>query len=101
MPKRGVLIDYSNGRFQIVRTGGHQHFYWVKSGWLFRTGGAGYAALNVANGIINKDFSIASEKGRLGAAAAVYLLGEIMRRTYKLTHRMGKKYRMVYVHMTG
>ena len=99
MPKRGVLIDYSKGRFQIVRTGGHQHFYWVKSGLLFRIGGAGYAALNVANGVIEKDFSIANEKGRLGAAAAVYLLGVIMHHTYKLTHRMGKKYRMVYVDM--
>ena len=99
MPKRGVLIDYSNDRFQIVRTGGHQHFYWVKSGWLFRTGGIGYATLNIANGVIQKDLSIANEKGPLGAAAAVYLLGVLMHHTYKLTHRMGKKYRMVYVDM--
>jgi len=99
MPKRGVLIDYSNGRFQVVRTGGHQHFYWVKSGWLFRIGGAGYAMLNIANGIIQKDFSFDNEKGRLGAAAAVFLLGVVMHHTYKLTHRIGKKYRIVYVDM--
>src|SRR4029453_180668 len=45
MPKRGVLIDYKDGEFQISRTGGHQHWYWIKSGWLFRVAGAGYAGL--------------------------------------------------------
>ncbi|MBS1564391.1 MAG: hypothetical protein JST39_08370, partial [Bacteroidetes bacterium] len=97
MPKRGVLVDYYQGRFQIVRYGGHQHFYWVKSGYLFRLGAATYATLSVANGIIKKDLSIESQKVPLAAAAGVYLLGEIMRHTYKLTHRMGRRYKVVYV----
>src|SRR6187551_1798388 len=51
MPKRGVLIDFVNGQFHISRTGGHQHFYWIKSGLLFKLGGAGYAILSIVNGI--------------------------------------------------
>ncbi|MBI2731386.1 MAG: hypothetical protein HYX40_11670 [Sphingobacteriales bacterium] len=52
IPNSGVQIDFIDGKFQITRTGGHMHFYWIKSGWLFRTAGLGFAALNVANGII-------------------------------------------------
>ena len=36
MPKKGVLIDYKDGEFQISMSGGHQHWYWIKSGWIFR-----------------------------------------------------------------
>src|ERR1700730_954534 len=46
MPKKGVLIDYKNGEFQIIKSAGHQHWYWIKSGWIFRVGTAGYAGLN-------------------------------------------------------
>src|SRR5262245_17852024 len=48
MPKRGVLIDYKGDGFEISRSGGHQHWYWIKSGWLFRVAGAGYAGLIIA-----------------------------------------------------
>jgi len=57
MPKKGVQIDYINNCYQITMSGGHVHWYWVKSGWIFRVGAAGYAALNVVNGIIQNNFS--------------------------------------------
>src|SRR5438045_3712126 len=57
LPKEGVFIEYNNGSFQISMSSGHQHFYWVKSGWIFKIGAAGYTALNVINGLIENDFS--------------------------------------------
>ena len=84
MPKRGVLIDYINGQFQISRTGGHQHFYWIKSGLLFKLGGAGYAILSIVNGI----------PGGVAIGAAIFAAGIVMKKTYKLTIRLNRKYRV-------
>jgi hypothetical protein len=94
MPKKGVLIDYKDGEFQISRTGGHQHWYWIKSGWIFRVAGAGYAGLIVANTLIDSDLSISDSKTQLGVAAAVFLFGVLLKKAYKLTLRTGKKYHM-------
>ncbi len=92
MPKKGVQIDYIGDRFNISGSGGHQHWYWIKSGWIFRVGAAGYAALNVANGLIKNDWAFAGSK--VGIAAGVFAVGMILKKTYKLTHRLGKKYHL-------
>ena len=92
MPKRGVLIDYKDGEFQVSRSGGHQHWYWIKSGWIFRVAGAAYAGLIVANGLIDNDLSISDSKTQLGIAAGVFLFGVLLKKVYKLTIRIGKKY---------
>jgi hypothetical protein len=92
MPKRGVLIDYKDGEFGISMSGGHQHWYWIKSGWIFRVAGAGYAGLIVANSLIDSDLSISDSKTQLGIAAAVFLGGVLLKKTYKLTLKVGKKY---------
>jgi len=92
MPKKGVLIDYKDGEFQISMSGGHQHWYWIKSGWIFRVAGAGYAGLIVANSLIDSDLSISDSKTQLGVAAVVFLAGVALKKAYKLTLRVGKKY---------
>jgi hypothetical protein len=92
MPKRGVLIDYKDGEFGISRAGGHQHWYWIKSGWVFRVGAAGYAALIVANSLIDSDLSISDSKTQLGIAAAIFLGGVLLKKAYKLTVKVKKKY---------
>ena len=94
MPKRGVLIDYKDGEFQISRSGGHQHWYWIKSGWLFRVAGAGYAALIVANSLLDSDLSISDSKPQLAVAAGVFMVGILLKKIYKLTIRTGKKYHL-------
>jgi hypothetical protein len=94
MPKKGVLIDYENGRYQISTSGGHQHWYWIKSGWIFRVAAAGYAGLIVANSLIDSDLSISDSKPQLGIAALVFLGGVILQKTYKLTLKVGRKYRV-------
>jgi hypothetical protein len=99
MPKKGVQIDYIGDQFGIATNGGHQHWYWIKSGWVFRVGAAGYAALDVANGIINHNFSFTGS--RLGIAAGVFAAGMILKKTYKLTHRLGKKYHFETMEVAG
>ena len=99
LPKKGVQIDYIGDRFNITTSGGHQHWYWIKSGWIFRTGAAGYAALSVANGLIKNDFTFTGS--RLGIAAGVFLAGVLLKKTYKLTHRLGKKYYLETIKISG
>jgi hypothetical protein len=98
LPKKGLKIDYINGQFQINRSAGHVHFYWIKSGWVFRVGSAGYALLNIVNGLIQNSLSFSW--GTFGVAAAVFLFGEILHRTYKVTMRMGKKYHLEFINVT-
>ena len=92
MPKNGVLVDYKNGEYQIVNSGGHQHWYWLKNGSIFRIVGAAYAALVVVNGLINSDLS--ENTAQLAIAAGVFLVGVVMQKIYKQTLRLGKKYRL-------
>lgn len=94
MPNKGILIDYVNGRFQISKSGGHVHFYWIKSGWIFRVGAAGYAGLNVVNGLLQGDFSFSDNKIQLLAAAAVFLAGVLLHKNYKPYLRIGPNYRL-------
>jgi len=92
MPNKGILIDYINGRFQISPSGGHVHFYWIKSGWIFRVGAAGYAGLNIVNGLIDNNFSFKESKIQLAAAAAVFFVGVLLHKSYKSYLQLGKKY---------
>jgi hypothetical protein len=92
MPKPGVQVDYDHGIFEISKSGGHVHWYWIKSGWIFRVLGAGYAGLVITNGIIQNDLSLAGSK--LGIAAVVFLFGEILHLSYTPTLRLGKKYHL-------
>jgi len=100
LPKPGVQIDYIDGHWQITGSGGHVHFYWIKHGWLFRVGGAGYAALDVVNGLIRNDLSFEKEKTSLAIAAGVFLFGVVLQHTYKLTYHLGKKYRLETLKMS-
>jgi hypothetical protein len=101
MPKRGILIDYINGQFQISRSGGHVHFYWIKSGLLFRIGAAGYAGLHVLNGIIEKNLSFSKSKTPLGIAAAVFLGGVLLKKMYTPTLRLKEKYHMEVIKLSN
>ncbi|MBS1576621.1 MAG: hypothetical protein JST09_15065 [Bacteroidetes bacterium] len=92
MPKRGVLIHYTNGHYEIQRDAGHQHFYWIKSGFIFRLGAAMYTAAHIINGLIRHNLSLQESAKPLGIAAAVYAGGEILHESYKVTRRIKGKY---------
>ncbi len=95
MPKPGIQVDYINGKFQITTVGGHVHWYWVKSGWIFRVAAAGYMGLKLANGWIKNELSIANEKNEILMAGGTFLLGVLLKILYKPTLKIGKKYHMV------
>ena len=101
MPNKGILIDYINGRFQISRSGGHVHFYWIKSGWIFRVGAAGYAGLHIANGLINNNFSFSDSKTKLLTAAAVFLVGVFLHKNYKPYLRIDRKHRLEILELSN
>jgi hypothetical protein len=92
LPKKGVQVDYLNGAYRINMSAGHVHWYWIKGGWIFRTGAAGYAVLNVANGLIKNDFTFTGS--HLGVAAGVYLFGVLLHELYTYRFKLGKKYRL-------
>jgi hypothetical protein len=92
IPKKGLQIDYMNGRFDVNRAAGHVHWYWIKSGWLFRVGAIGYAVLNVSNGLLKKDLS--SSRSGFGIAAAVFSGGVVLHKIYKPYFRLGKRYHL-------
>ena len=95
VPKRGVQIDWVNDHYQIISWGGHQHFYWVKSGYIFRLGAAGYALVNILNGIIKHHVTL--EGSKMGIAAVVLAGGIVLKKIYKLTHRLGGKYKLLTI----
>ena len=95
MPNKGVKIDYINGQFRMNRAAGQVHWYWIKSGWMFRVGSAAYASLNLINGVLQNDLSFSWSV--FGVAAGVFLFGELLHHTYKLTMRMGKKYHLQFI----
>lgn len=92
MPKRGVLVDWRGDGFGMSGQGGHVHFYWIKGGWLFRALGIGYAGLHLLNGVVYNHSVFNGPT--LGIAAGVAAIGFLLKRTYKLTLRTGKKYHM-------
>jgi hypothetical protein len=91
MPKKGMLIDYKNGSFQINRAGGHVHFYWIKSGTLFRYGAAAYVAVSLINGI-NSENKITGEE--LAISAGVFAFGVLLKCLYKPYLKIGRKYHL-------
>ena len=60
MPKNGILIDFIDGRFTVNGDGGHVHWYWIKSGYLFRLAALTFAGVYLANGLIRNDISCRS-----------------------------------------
>jgi hypothetical protein len=95
MPKDGMQIDYINGRFQVNTGGGHVHFYWIKAGWLFRTLGIGYVALNSANSLIKGHNTFTT--GGLATAAGLFAFGMILKLEYKPWIPLGKRYHLEYI----
>jgi len=90
MPKRGMLIDYKNGRFQISRSGGHVHFYWIKSGVLFRWGAAAYLGVALVNGLYDKERKVTG--GEIAYSLGVFGFGVLLKYLYKPYLKVGKKY---------
>ena len=94
-PKPGISIEYNDGRFQIRRSAGHVHFYWIKGGWLFRAGGMGYAGLHLINATAKGSGGV--KAGSFALAGGVVGLGFLLKALYTPVIKVGKKYKLVYI----
>lgn len=96
IPKPGLHIDYINGSMQPSQTGGHIHWYWIKSGWIFRAGAIGYSALHIMNTVINKQYPFSARN--LGIAAGVYGTGFLLKKNYRHYIRLRGKWKLTKVY---
>jgi hypothetical protein len=90
LPIKGLLIDYKDGKFQVIRSAGNISFYWLKSGWILRAGAIGFTALTLINGGLG---------GSVGGnwwivATSVYATGFVMKRLYKPVFKVDDKYEL-------
>jgi hypothetical protein len=94
IPKPGVLVDYGGpDGYRISMAGGHVHWFWIKSGWIFRVGGAGYAALSIINWVVQG--TPAFPYIGVACGAGVFLFGELLKFLYKPYYLLGKRYHLV------
>ena len=96
LPSNKELVNYdANGNINIIL--GHEKFVWVRNGFVFRIMGAGYAGLNIANHLIDKDPPFVSPNlGRLAVAAGVFLFGETLKQFFYPHWKIGKRYHFQY-----
>jgi hypothetical protein len=95
LPIKGLLIDYKDGKFQVIRSAGNISLYWLKSGLILRIGAIGFTALTVINGLINGDLSFGSW---VPVASVVYASGFALKRIYKPVFEVKNKYRLQVMH---
>lgn len=94
MPRPGVLVDYGGpDGYRMNSAGGHVHWYWIKAGWIFRVGGAGYAGLSIVNWFV-QDMPAFPYIG-VAAGAGVFLFGVLLKHLYKPYLLLGKRYHFV------
>jgi len=97
IPKKGFLISFINNSFQINRDAGHVHWFWVKSGVIFRAGAAAYTGLMLVNNISDKAPDKKEITKGLLTGASVYLFGFILKKMYSPVHKTGKNYSLAYI----
>lgn len=95
LPIKGLLIDYKDGKFQVIRSAGNISFYWLKSGLVLRIGAIGFTVLTIINGTINGDLSLAGTW--LPVAGAVHASGFALKRLYKPVFSVQGKYELKIV----
>jgi hypothetical protein len=94
LPKYGYPVDYVNGHYEVVSRNGGMHFYWIKSGYIFRLAAATYAGVWLVNGAIQHDLAL--QDSHLGIAAGVFAFGVLLNHLYKPYIIMkGKRHFMV------
>lgn len=75
-------------------------FSYIKDGTLVQIGSAGYILLNIINGL-GKDSPplFGSQNGpKLAIATGIFLLGTLWHKLHRSELRIGKKYRIQYIH---
>lgn len=97
LPKRGYLISMIDNQFQINRGAGHVHFYWIKSGVLFRVGAVAYTGVMLFNNLSDKNPNKTAIKKGLLTGAGIYLFGFLLKKLYSPVYKTGRSYHLEFV----
>ncbi|MBK6827748.1 MAG: hypothetical protein IPG86_13170 [Chitinophagaceae bacterium] len=97
LPKRGYLISMINNQFQINRDAGHVHFYWIKSGVLFRVGAMAYTGVMLFNNLSDKNPDKTAIKKGLLTGAGIYMFGFLLKKIYSPVYKIGKRNKLKFV----
>jgi len=97
LPKRGYLISMIDNQFQINRDAGHVHFYWIKSGVLFRVGAVAYTGVMLFNNLSDKNPNKTAIKKGLLTGAGIYLFGFLLKKLYSPVYKTGRSYHLEFV----
>ncbi len=101
MPKKGIQIDWKEGKYQIRKNAGHVHFFWIKGGYLFRALGLGLFTTNIVNEVVEKRNPLLKDNlPNLALYSSLYLFGKTLKWLYKPTLKIGKKYSVDYMGFT-
>jgi hypothetical protein len=97
-------LDFKGLRFSLTDIAAlpskKQHFTWLRNGFIFQLGGAGYAGLNVVNDLYRKDPPFARDKlGGLAIAAGTFLTGTLLHMKFDPYIRPGRKYSLHLIEM--
>lgn len=75
-----------------------ESFSYIKNGFIFQVGAAGYLALNLINTLSdNEPFFGEDNLPNVVIAAGVFAAGTVMQVLHKSTYVLGKKYRVEYI----
>lgn len=100
LPTKREEIVYDNDQVRVIL--GHEKFVWVRNGFIFLTGGAGYLGLNIMNSLVRKEPPFAkNDLTGLGIGAAVFLIGMALHLKFDPYIHLGKKYRLECVTIPG
>lgn len=93
LPTRREITVYENDQARVIL--GREKFVWIRNGFLLQAAGAGYAGLLVVNSLYNQEPPFGHQNlGKLGAAAAVYMAGQILHWRFTPYLTIGRKYRL-------
>ncbi|OQP41098.1 hypothetical protein A4H97_16005 [Niastella yeongjuensis] len=100
LPTKKEMIVHDNNRVRVIL--GHEKFVWVRNGFIFQVAGAGYVVLNIANDLIQNEPPFEQEKLKgLAIGSAVFLIGTILHWSFYPHIRIGKKFHLEAVVISG
>ena len=77
-------------------------FAFITNGLFFQIGAAGYAGLNIINGISRKEKIFDNKNSvRLGIASVIFGMGELLHLSHPGNMMLGKKYHLLYIRAAG
>lgn len=100
LPKKRAMFNYEGQQVKLIR--GKQVFVYLKNGLILQLAGGGFLALNLINSVIRDEPPFGKKNiGNIAIGTGIFLIGEMLRRSYKPTLKMGRRTYLKYVSLSG